>query len=763
MVGLILPVACFCFLLLALFFAQHSAPSFRRTFLLAALAWGVLVVLFTELLSLFQALTSGWVLLCWTVAMLAGAGACLHLSKGHVLEVSPIREWKVDRLVLVGLLLLAALIGTLGLIALVAAPNTWDSMTYHLSRVMHWQQDRSVLDYPTNIERQLFELPGAEFIVLQFQLLVGSDQAANLVQWFSMVGSVLGVSLIAQQLGASRRGQIIAALVVATLPMGILQATSTQTDYTVAFWLVCLVSFLLAFQSQPHWTNALAAGTALGLALLTKGTAYLFATPFLLWAGLWVFWKFRWQAYKPALLFAGPVPLLIVGPFVRNLTTFGHLLGPPDEVNLLPNTSFGPMTLISNVVRNLALHIGTTDATTNANVEHGITSFLGLLGINANDPATTGSGTTFHLNAFSTHEDYAGNPAHLLLFLLVFILCLSLSRFRQRDVLLYLAAVIGGGLLFCNYLKWTPWTSRLQLPIFVLFSALVGVVLDRLHPSVGIIVTLALVVCSWPWLVDNQSRPLLGSSSIFTTPRPDQYFANRPGLEGPYEYAVAIVQQSNCRNIGLAMGSDDWEYPLWVLLNPTGDPTIHIEQVNITSSTAHLEQQPAFKTFQPCAVITLNLTETRTFEANPQYTQAWVYGQMGVFLSPKRLPAAQEPTAHQIQEPPAATSLRVSSDFTNSWPLWFQTLAVSTKPLPVETGMLFLWGKRASRRLVKSGTGTAAGEGVYWCRAVICSVTEIYRLGPAHEHGYLAGKQGAGETEDEVKEEESSARLSGAR
>ena len=51
--------------------------------------------------------------------------------------------------------------------------------------------------------------PGAELTILQFYVLAGGDRLANFVQWFAMVGSLLGTSLVAAQLGAGRAGQLL--------------------------------------------------------------------------------------------------------------------------------------------------------------------------------------------------------------------------------------------------------------------------------------------------------------------------------------------------------------------------------------------------------------------------------------------------------------------------------------------------------------------------------------------------------------------------
>lgn len=70
---------------------------------------------------------------------------------------------------------------TTGLIALVAPPNSFDSMNYHMSRIMHWIQDQNVAPFPTNIIKQVNLTPGTEYDILQFQLLSGDDGLANLI------------------------------------------------------------------------------------------------------------------------------------------------------------------------------------------------------------------------------------------------------------------------------------------------------------------------------------------------------------------------------------------------------------------------------------------------------------------------------------------------------------------------------------------------------------------------------------------------------
>ena len=54
--------------------------------------------------------------------------------------------------------------------ALIYPPNSPDSLSYHMPRVMHWIQNNNVEYYPTSIPRQLFVSPFSEFVILHLQL-----------------------------------------------------------------------------------------------------------------------------------------------------------------------------------------------------------------------------------------------------------------------------------------------------------------------------------------------------------------------------------------------------------------------------------------------------------------------------------------------------------------------------------------------------------------------------------------------------------------
>src|SRR5690606_32175815 len=154
------------------------------------------------------------------------------------------------------------------------------------------------------------------------------DQLANLVQWGSMVSSAIAISLIAGELGAERRGQILAAVAVVTLPLGILEATSTQNDYVVTFWLASIAYYTLrAYHQGLTKLNAAAYATSMALASFTKGTSYSFAFPFVLARTVFGFRQARWRFWLPALAIV-VVVVTVNGPHLwRTARVFSSPIG----------------------------------------------------------------------------------------------------------------------------------------------------------------------------------------------------------------------------------------------------------------------------------------------------------------------------------------------------------------------------------------------------------------------------------------------------
>ena len=152
-------------------------------------------------------------------------------------------------------------------------------MTYHLPRALHWLQNQSLAHYPTSILRQLFMPPFAEMGILHVLALSNGDHLAFVVQWLSMAGALLAVWVLTEQVTNRREAALTAVAFAATLPMGLLQASSTQNDWVLTVWLAIAAVFVLAYRRDNSTKSVIGAALAIGLALLTKGTAFIFGFP----------------------------------------------------------------------------------------------------------------------------------------------------------------------------------------------------------------------------------------------------------------------------------------------------------------------------------------------------------------------------------------------------------------------------------------------------------------------------------------------------
>ncbi|PYM54508.1 MAG: hypothetical protein DMD79_24480 [Candidatus Rokuibacteriota bacterium] len=570
----------------------------------------MLLIPITEALSLFHAVTRPGVVGAWLGAGVAG---CLFAVRGTAAshQKPPLRPGRLERTPEKWLLApVAGIVAALGTLGAATPPNNYDSMTYHMSRVAHWVQNGSVAHYPTHILRQIYQTPWAEFALLQMQVTCGGDRCANLVQWAAMVGSVAGVSWIARQLGAGPRGQVFAAVLCATIPMGLLQATSTQNDYVLAFWLVCLVTFVLAVVSDTGGASdrksAVAAGAALGLALLTKGTGYLLACPFVLWLGVVLWRRHRWRAVSMSLIVGGVALAINAGHYWRNVEVFGSPFGPGPGRGVpyvYANSVFSVGATVSNALRNIAIEVGTPNWPVNVRIERAVRGVHQWFGLDADDPRTTFAWQRFVILAHPWNsEDVAASPIHALLIVATMITVLVSRASRRPSLVGYVAALTVAFGLVCFYVAWTPWNTRLLLPLVVLWSAAIGTVMERnWSRGVTATVTVALLVLSSAWVMNSACHPLLGRPNVWQLSRGDQYFSRVRLLRQPFLGVVALARQRQCERIGLVLGWDDVEYPLWALLGEGGSRP-RIEHVNVDNPSARVGGGGSFS---PCLVVSV--------------------------------------------------------------------------------------------------------------------------------------------------------------
>ena len=454
------------------------------------------------------------------------------------------------------------------LIALYYPPNNWDSMTYHLPRVEHWIQNKNVEFYPTNNSRQLFLSPMAEYIILHWRILVGEDNLVNLVQYFSMILSVITATLVVKQWRGNKFAELSSAVLVATIPMGIMQSTSTQNDYVTAFFAIASLFFYLK-------SEYLFLAISIGLGIFTKSTFIVFVLP------LGFYWFLTWlqhdglKAWKPVFLILIFTVFINGAQWYRNYKYFGSIFGPVEMSEAMFNTSFAPKYIISNVVRNFGTQIGLPNTSYNLKIDDLVENIHQKLGIKSNDFVNTWYSEKYNTQ-FSIHEDLSGN---FVLFVLIIatgvILLFKKSTFRLTYLIL-----LFGWFLFNFLFKWQPWQSRLELPFFVMICPVVVMVIHRhLFTKIYLYVCLIiLLVTSLPFIfgylsifslnsgVTLNSNRMLKQDIFSSTMSRYEVFLNESPLNIGYDNVTLELKGLNIQSIGLDLGSDSREYPLWVAL-----------------------------------------------------------------------------------------------------------------------------------------------------------------------------------------------------
>ncbi len=602
----VLPITAFIGICLVLI-NRSPQEDWRPQFLRAAILWGCYTILASELLSFVRGITKAGLALMWTIPVVVTVG-WLWRRKVQGLPVRvpapKVPSGRLDRTLLLGLTLILVITA---LVAWLAPPQTWDSLNYHLPRVAHWAQERAVRHFATGIDKQNSMSPGAEIAILHGYVLWGGDRLANFPAWFAALGSVVAASWIARQLGSGQTGQVLAAVVAGTIPMAIVQASSTMTDVIVGFWVICAVSETLQLlRKGPVAPSVIYSSLAAGLGLLTKPTAAVFLLPFAFLAGLILLRRVRLlQTAAWAGLAVGLVLLVNAGYLGRNYALYGNPISGDDRISLHANRLVNFQGLASNLLRNAALHTGVPQQAINHWVYDTVLKVHIKLGVDIQDPRTTLIGPYRPMTRLSTHEDLVGNLVHAVLMLLVVPMALFGWRRVGWPAIIYMVAVIAGFLLYSLVFKWQIFGSRLHLPFFMLFAPLIAVVLSELlRENSGWWFGLALLIGALPWLVGINSRPLVPLpdrafvNSILVEPRETLLYANGQSLVRPHQAMFELIEAANCSTVGVAISGSGAEYPFWVRLGAPRD-SLQIEWLVGGSPSARFNKPD----FQPCAVI----------------------------------------------------------------------------------------------------------------------------------------------------------------
>lgn len=443
------------------------------------------------------------------------------------------------------LLALALAMGVEAVLALGVAPNNYDSMFYHLSRIGYWMQNDSILPFDGGSIFQLQHPPNAEILQAWTMELIRGDRFAQFVQWLALAGLVCVIYAGARFLDFSRAASLFAAAVFGTLPLPVLEATSTQNDLVAAFFVSAAALFLIRAVASSRPGDGIVGALALGLAVGTKGTVF-FALPglaLLVAAAMW-----RWR--PPRRFVAAGSALLVVAVLV---------LGSPTYVQTAVDTGgpFGEAGSVKARTEPLPQSAGKT-----------LWGFVDLPGRNALPPVgdLIASGEQAVWGDYpgsspdmDVHEDFTGFGPIGLLLLLPLLAVTALRRRGPGDRRLLAVVALSYIVLFVIFVAAQPFDMRLMIiPVALGAPLLAGVVeVPWLRRSTVVVA----LVCLMPVLFANQQKPLLpGNFSLGMGPA-----AQRAGSNLGFEEMIRHTERAigADQRIGYVGTPIDWDYPLF--------------------------------------------------------------------------------------------------------------------------------------------------------------------------------------------------------
>lgn len=567
-------------------------------YICASVAWGLLLFTITEIYSAFkmmryEILWMTWLgigILLFIIFVVQCYGQRKHLFNGE--KFSNVILKKQYFLYPFAVFACIALY-----FSLKTVPYNWDSMTYHVSRVAHWAQNESVAHYATNIIRQITSPMFAEFVNLHVYILTGGrDVLLNLLQTVSYLTCAAMVYLIAQKLKCSPFFCFLAAIIYLTMPTAFGEALTTQVDNFATVWLLFFVYILMDFTDREekivitpeNVKKVCILGVLVAFGYLTKPSVCVAMVIMVIW--LFFICIYRKDSLKNIFrltLFAIPaIALPILPELLRNIKTFSAFSAPIAGQKQLVGT-LNPLYLFINFLKNFTYNMPTQYIPQAASfLLKVVRKSASILNVELDSETISEGGNKFTYNGVPDYcHDTANNPVVIYFMLLALIIgLLHWNRKKMADLLCsYSFIVVLSFIIFCSVLRWESFVTRYMVSYLALLCPMIVLQLQRIvngrirYAYVGILLFVSFTeFCG----IVNYHKSILTDLAY---ERPIGYYAMRGSEYEPYMDICKRIQEKKYSDIGLCIGENDYEYPLWYVLKDTG---VRIEHVLVKNESS---------------------------------------------------------------------------------------------------------------------------------------------------------------------------------
>lgn len=429
-----------------------------------------------ELLSLFDLITNISILLSWIVFDLALAVWCIALVRGNKKET---KEWLDRKRCLikknrVSVTIMALLSVIVVYIALKTVPNNWDSLSYHLPRIIFWLKQGSVKHFATNDTRMLGSPPLKEFVDLHvYALMSNNDSLLNLTQAFSYLINVGFVALLAKEVGISKKGRIAAAALYAATPIAVAEAFTTQNDqFATVFVLIFAILCARMFKridvigiNKKTTLSLIAVGVCAAFTYLAKPSGMFMLVAFGL--GLFVLAILK-RKKIPILLFCCACVVTSAGVVVlpemaRNIQTYGSVVDPWQGPGQIAST-LDPRLLAVNVLKNIGTNITySLSPRAMALWERVVGKIASILSVDKNDPRIAERGMPYALQVDQASEygyDTASSPLQSAIIIGMAVVGVVVSVSKKKRITCFELCAYLGFFLMLSFIKWELFMAR---------------------------------------------------------------------------------------------------------------------------------------------------------------------------------------------------------------------------------------------------------------------------------------------------------------
>jgi hypothetical protein len=605
----------------------------------------------TEMLSVFSFWTKTTVFLSWLISLIIlliwgyVRGFWEQLQKQILRNSEFWSKYNVYNrwLIVIGIYFVFVLA-----ISILSSQYNVDSLVYHLPRIMHWIQNRSVGHFAAWFEAQVRYPCLSEYLVAQIYLLGCSDRLANLVQTFAYLGSSVMVFSISRKIGVSYKAAFTASVLYLLMPMAIAQAYSTQTDNIAGLFLLTYIFYILDFMraqslkiDKNGFRMAFFLSSNVMLGYLCKPTICFVMLVFFLGMCIIRLWRKDSLAVLMGYIVIGLTVAVMMGIplYVKNYKTYISTEKIVEEQeNLEENIAINSTVNDIEKEKNVSL-VNTNQALTPDifNVQDAlkdpkllIITCLQNVGRNSlsvcfpkyNEQWLTlivkiGEWLGRDITAFKIpddaaffYQDMASNPCIMMLALLIcFAIIFRISKPNKQQVI-YVFCSVAGFLLQCGLMGYTHYRTRYLVGAMGVLCPAIAVGIDNLRVRDSyrnIIMALGMFGATIGG-INTYSYELPRVKESFEGENIHQYFLGSEENEYVYAEMIRCINENGFKNIGLD-GTLYLEYPLWQSV----EELERVESVNITEQ--HMRQYEDM-TYNPDCIVKVVSDKDEVSEGN---------------------------------------------------------------------------------------------------------------------------------------------------